>query len=71
LAISAVRGFLDAVARHSKSFHHKHYVMAQGGVTLSDFAYSRPRQFTCLFYQTFVPPFTNPTANPATKCPMP
>ena len=47
------------------------YVMAQGGVTLSDFAFSRPRQFTCLFYQTFVPPFTNPTANPATKCPMP
>jgi Flp pilus assembly protein TadG len=46
------------------------YVMAQNGVTLSDFAYSRPRQFTCLFYQTFIPPFTNPTANPATKCPM-
>jgi len=47
------------------------YVMAQNGVTLSDFAYSRPRQFTCLFYQTFIPPFTNPTANPVTKCPMP
>jgi Flp pilus assembly protein TadG len=47
------------------------YVMAQNGVTLSDFAYSRPRQFTCLFYQTFIPPFTNPTPNPVTKCPMP
>jgi Flp pilus assembly protein TadG len=47
------------------------YLMAQSGVTLSDFAYSRPRQFTCLFYQTFIPPFTNPTANPSTKCPMP
>jgi Flp pilus assembly protein TadG len=45
-------------------------LMSANGVTLSDFAYSRPRQFTCLFYQTFIPPFTNPTPNPATKCPM-
>jgi Flp pilus assembly protein TadG len=46
------------------------YVMVKGGVTLSDFAYSRPRQYTCLFYNTFIPPFTNPIANPSTNCPM-
>ena len=46
------------------------YVMAKNGVTLSDSAYSRPRQFSCLFYHTFVPPFTNPTANASTNCPM-
>jgi Flp pilus assembly protein TadG len=37
------------------------YVMAQGGVNLSDVAYTRPRQSTCVFY----PPST--TSNPA--CP--
>src|ERR1700722_5282841 len=37
------------------------YVMAKGGVNLSDVAYTRPRQSTCVFY----PPST--TSNPA--CP--
>jgi Flp pilus assembly protein TadG len=32
------------------------YVMAKGGVTLSDVAYTRPRQSTCVFY------------SPATSC---
>jgi len=45
------------------------YVMVNG-VKLADSAYSRPRQYTCLYYQTFIPPFTNPAANPATNCPM-
>jgi len=32
------------------------YVMAKGGVTLNDVAYTRPRQSTCVFY------------SPATAC---
>jgi Flp pilus assembly protein TadG len=44
------------------------YVMVNG-VKLSDFTYSRPRKYTCLYYQTFGPTFT-PTP-PATGCPVP
>jgi Flp pilus assembly protein TadG len=39
------------------------YVMAPTGVTLSDVAYTRPRQSTCVFYPTApapVPPATTP-----------
>jgi Flp pilus assembly protein TadG len=45
------------------------YVMAKNGVTLSDSAYSRPRLFSCLYYQTFGPTFS--PAPPATGCPVP
>jgi Flp pilus assembly protein TadG len=30
------------------------YVMAQAGITMSDFAYTRPRQSTCVMYNTTV-----------------
>ena len=30
------------------------YVMAKGGITMSDFTYTRPRQSTCVMYNTTV-----------------
>jgi hypothetical protein len=30
------------------------YVMAKSGINLSDFTYSRPRQSTCVMYNTAV-----------------
>jgi Flp pilus assembly protein TadG len=41
------------------------YVMAKTGVTLSDFAYTRPRQFACVLYD---PPM--PLATPPPSCPQ-
>ena len=32
------------------------YVMAKAGITLSDFTYTRPRQSTCVLYNTTVCP---------------
>jgi Flp pilus assembly protein TadG len=40
------------------------YVMAKTGVTLSDFAYTRPRQFACVLYD---PPM--PLTTPPPSCP--
>jgi Flp pilus assembly protein TadG len=40
------------------------YVMSKAGVTLSDFAYTRPRQFTCVLYN---PPM--PLSSPPPACP--
>jgi Flp pilus assembly protein TadG len=40
------------------------YVMAKTGVTLSDFAYTRPRQFACVLYD---PPM--PLSSPPPSCP--
>jgi Flp pilus assembly protein TadG len=40
------------------------YVMAKNGVTLSDFAYSRPRQFSCLTYNSNIPVITSPPTCP-------
>jgi len=37
------------------------YVMAPAGVTLSDVAYTRPRQSTCVFYPTTPSPANCPT----------
>jgi len=37
------------------------YVMAKTGVTLSDVAYTRPRQSTCVFYPSIPSPATCPT----------
>jgi hypothetical protein len=34
------------------------YVTVKTGVTLSDFAYSRPRQFSCLTYNSGIPVIT-------------
>jgi Flp pilus assembly protein TadG len=41
------------------------YVMSTAGVTLSDFAYTRPRQFACVLYD---PPM--PLTSPPPSCPQ-
>jgi hypothetical protein len=38
------------------------YVMAKSGVNLSDVAYTRPRQSTCVFYPSAPSPATCPTS---------
>jgi hypothetical protein len=40
------------------------YVMSKAGVTLSDFAYTRPRQSTCVLYNPPMPLSTPPPACP-------
>jgi Flp pilus assembly protein TadG len=40
------------------------YVMSSAGVTLSDFAYTRPRQSTCVLYNPPMPISTPPPACP-------
>jgi hypothetical protein len=42
------------------------YVMSKSGVTLSDFAYTRPRQFACVLYDPPMPLSTPPPACPST-----
>ena len=37
------------------------YVMAKAGITLSDVAYTRPRQSTCVIYTNAASPPTCPT----------
>jgi len=49
------------------------YVM-KTAITLQDTAFSRPRQFVCLFYQTFTPPYIAPFNTPVVtppNCPTP
>jgi hypothetical protein len=49
------------------------YVM-KAAITLKDSAYTRPRQFSCLFYQTFAPPYVSPFNTPVVTppgCPTP
>ena len=40
------------------------YVMSKNGITLSDFAYTRPRQFACVLYDPPVPLTTPPPPCP-------
>jgi Flp pilus assembly protein TadG len=40
------------------------YVMSKAGVTLNDFAYTRPRQFACVLYDPPMPLSTPPPACP-------
>jgi len=42
------------------------YVMSKTGVTLSDFAYTRPRVFTCVLYDPTLPLSSPPPACPTT-----
>jgi Flp pilus assembly protein TadG len=42
------------------------YVMAKTGVTLTDFAYTRPRVFTCVLYDPTLPLSSPPPACPQT-----
>jgi Flp pilus assembly protein TadG len=40
------------------------YVLAKSGITLSDFAYTRPRVFTCVLYDPSLPLSSPPPACP-------